>query len=103
MGWESSNRRSELPKDWSKLRQKALKRDAYQCVAEMLDGSRCPEAATEVDHVGDRLNHSMANLRSLCHWHHAKRTAQQSADAQRAKRTAMDKRFRRTEKHPGEL
>lgn len=100
MAWSSSHRRAELPADWATvLRPRTLARDGYRCVALMRDGSRCPATATDVDHIGDRHDHSDNNLQSLCRWHHGRKTAAESAAARRAKRRPL--RRRPEERHPG--
>jgi 5-methylcytosine-specific restriction protein A len=43
----------------------------------------------------------MGNLRSLCSWHHRQKSGAEGAAAKAAKRRAIEKKFRRTEKHPG--
>lgn len=78
-GNSATNRAEELPPDWPAIRQAVLERDGFQCVWKMPSGVRCPNDATDVDHIGSRHNHSMRNLRSLCSPHHAKRTAIQGA------------------------
>lgn len=95
-GWEGSNRRAELPTDWdSAVRPRILARDGYQCA--WLDGGvRCTQRATDVDHIGDKNDHSDANLRAICRWHHGKRTAQQG---NAARKRVSEKR--RPEPHPG--
>lgn len=56
----------------------------------------CAGRSTEVDHIGDKLDHRPANLRGVCHDCHVKRTAQQAADAK-------PKARRSSEQHPGLL
>jgi len=59
-------------KDWKTTREQALARDGKHCV-------QCGAAATEVDHIveiqdgGEEFD--LANLRSLCHRCHARKTA----------------------------
>jgi 5-methylcytosine-specific restriction endonuclease McrA len=101
--WEGSDRRSRLPADWSKIRLRVLRRDAGRCTALDEAGARCVEVATDVDHIKPGDDHSMGNLRSLCSWHHRKKSGAEGAAAQRAKRRAIEKKFRRTEQHPGLL
>jgi 5-methylcytosine-specific restriction endonuclease McrA len=101
--WEGSDRRSRLPADWSKIRLRVLRRDAGRCTALDEAGARCVEVATDVDHIKPGDDHSMGNLRSLCTWHHRKKSGAEGAAAQRAKRRAIEKKFRRTEQHPGLL
>ncbi|MFG2923896.1 hypothetical protein ACGFYA_20600 [Streptomyces sp. NPDC048305] len=45
----------------------------------------------------------MENLRSLCSYHHRIKSSQEGAAAKNAKRRAIEKKFRRTEQHPGLL
>lgn len=78
--WESSNRRAELPADWPTLRQQTLERDEHRCTWRTA-GRRCPDQATDVDHIGDKDDHRLENLRSLCSPHHKARTARQATAA----------------------
>jgi 5-methylcytosine-specific restriction endonuclease McrA len=83
MAWTSRGR--DLPPGWPAIRAAVLARDGHRCTAIRADGTRCPETTRlEVDHIGDRHDHRPANLRTLCHWHHAYRTAAQSHAARRA-------------------
>lgn len=86
MAW-SQRRRRELPPDWSTLRRRVLRRDGWRCTW-IVDGSRCPAWATDVDHIGDRHDHRLLNLRALCQYHHSRRTIAQSVAARQAKATA---------------
>ncbi|MEU0344227.1 hypothetical protein ABZ092_36135 [Streptomyces bobili] len=45
----------------------------------------------------------MENLRSLCSYHHKVKSSREGAAAKNAKRRAIEKKFRRTEQHPGLL
>ncbi|WJN62543.1 HNH endonuclease [Streptomyces phage phiScoe1] len=101
--WEGSDRRSRLPADWPKIRLRVLRRDAGQCTALNQAGERCGEVATDVDHIRPGDDHSMENLRSLCSWHHRKKSGAEGAAAKAARRRAMAKRFDRREQHPGLL
>lgn len=87
------SRRSPLPANWSQLRAMCFHRDGYRCVATTLQGERCPERATDCDHIGPHDDHSLSNLRSLCHRHHALITARQAA-------AARPRRNRPKEQHP---
>jgi hypothetical protein len=82
--WAGSTRKSTLPVDWDRLRKVCFKRDGYQCTWVMEDGFRCPMPATDCDHIEDRDDHSLANLRSLCADHHLKRTSKQAYKAKMA-------------------
>jgi 5-methylcytosine-specific restriction enzyme A len=98
--WENSRRREELPDDWPKIRARVLKRDGYRCTWLMRSGRRCKQPGTEVDHIGDKHDHSEANLRTLCAHHHTERTGEQAAQAAAAWRA---KGRRPPEQHPGSL
>ncbi|WP_405944744.1 HNH endonuclease [Streptomyces sp. NBC_00932] len=100
MPWSSSNRRAELPPDWSAIRARVLARDGHQCRGRMRDGSRCPTTSgLEVDHIGDRHDHTDLNLQTLCSWHHKAKTRSESLAARR--RRPPDRRARPAESHPG--
>lgn len=81
--WEGSTRKETLPVDWDRLRRACLNRDGHRCTW-MDKGRRCPEPATDVDHVGNRDDHRLRNLRALCSGHHLKRTSQQAYQAKMA-------------------
>lgn len=89
-------RTAPLPPGWARIRAAVLERDGHRCTWRD-DGVRCIEAATDVDHIGDPNDHRPANLRSLCGWHHDRRTAQQAAAA----RARLPKMARPAERHPG--
>jgi 5-methylcytosine-specific restriction endonuclease McrA len=86
----TERRRSPLPRNWPQLRQHVLGRDGHVCT---LGYDGCLVLATEVDHVGDRDDHSPDNLRSACSRCHATRTGRQGA--------AKTRRRREPEPHPG--
>jgi 5-methylcytosine-specific restriction protein A len=98
MSWDDSRRRSELPANWStEIVPRIKKRDGNRCTWITRNGHRCAETThLEVDHIGDKHDHSDGNLRTLCHYHHKQRTAQQSAAARRP-----PSQRRPPEKHPG--
>lgn len=102
-GWNGSSRRDRLPPDWPIIRKRVLKRDGWLCQWRMTDGSKCHADANEVDHVKRGDDHELRNLRSLCKWHHAKKSAGEGASAGWAKKRQIDQRFRRSEDHPGLL
>lgn len=99
MAWEGSTRRETLPPDWLEIRQKVFARDGYRCTAILPDGRRCPGPAQECDHIGDRLDNSLGNLRSLCTPHHQHRSSSQGG---RASAEARKKRYRHPKKRPAE-
>ena len=81
--WAGSTRKETLPADWERLRQACFKRDGYRCTW-FDQGQRCPAPATDCDHINDRNDHSLRNLRSLCGPHHARRTSKQAHEAKKA-------------------
>lgn len=96
MAWSNApggSRRSPLPPHWGQLRAVVFQRDGYQCTATTLQGERCPDAATDCDHIGTHDDHRLVNLRSLCHRHHALVTGRQAA-------AARPRRNRPKEQHP---
>lgn len=96
MGWESSDRRKFLPKDWEKRREARFRLDGYQCTATNANtGDRCTQPAEECDHVRGRGNHDLTNLRSLCSWHHMQKTQREAAAARAASSKKIAARFRR--------
>jgi len=95
MAWEGSTRRSTLSRDWPVRRRRVLRRDPLCVLCEQ-------RPSTEVDHIGDRHDHSEANLRGLCTPCHQGRSGRQGGQAggqARAARAAS--RFRPVEPHPG--
>ena len=103
MAWEGSTRKESLPPNWQKLRAERFKIDGFRCTQRDVYGERCEEPAQECDHHGDRLDHRIQNLRSLCSWHHQKKSSRQGAQARYAKKRAFENKFRRTETHPAFL
>lgn len=103
-GWQGSDRRSRLPPDWeSKIRPRILRRDGHRCTARDQDGDRCPERATDVDHVRRGDIHEDWNLVAICTWHHSRKSSREGAQAAARKKAAANRKFRRSETHPGLL
>ena len=104
MAWETSDRRARLPKDWTKIREKALERDGFRCTWEdWIEGKkvRCKSRAKDVDHRIPGDDHSMGNLRSLCEPHHDAKTARESGAGRSKRRKEIRARFaREPELHP---
>ena len=102
--WYDSNRKSRLPPNWSSLAAKVRRRDGDRCTwVYLLDGERvrCGETARlEVDHIRNDDNHSMSNLRTLCHDHHAQKTQGESWRSRSRNLAKARRKFRRTEEHP---
>lgn len=101
-GWQNSDRRDFLPANWEQLRQERFRIDGYRCTGKNdSDGSRCTGPAEECDHIGRRTDHRIEMLRSLCEWHHARKSSAEGARARHAILRANSQKFRRTEAHPG--
>lgn len=96
MGWETSDRKAELPHDWQTRRVRVLRRDAYECQARDSRGIPCLAPANQVDHVEPGPDHSLDNLRALCRWHHARKSSAEGAAARRPR----PRRAREPETHP---
>jgi 5-methylcytosine-specific restriction protein A len=94
MAWaRHGSRTAPLPPNWRTIRAAVLVRDQHRCV---LPGCTTPTDRVQVDHMGDPSDHSYDQLRTLCHGHHAERTAEQAA--------AVRHRYRErrpAEQHPG--
>jgi 5-methylcytosine-specific restriction protein A len=100
--WSNSDRRSRLPPDWEKIRKRVLRRDNRECQQELPDGGGiCGEYATDVDHIDAGDDHRESNLQALCGPHHRSKSSREGAQALKAKRTKISKRFVITEEHPG--
>ena len=105
MAWEGSTRRARLPRNWPALRKQRLEIDEYRCTWPLPSGARCPEPATDVDHLEEMADvDRIEALRSLCGPHHLQKTGR-FAGSRSAKRRAViaAKRFRPRERHPGLL
>ncbi|QES29195.1 HNH endonuclease [Streptomyces venezuelae] len=99
--WSSSDRRFRLPPDWPQIRKRILRRDGHRCTARDNYGVRCAELATDVDHIIPGDDHREPNLQSLCGWHHRVKSSREGGAAKAAVRRRHERRFRRTEDHPG--
>jgi 5-methylcytosine-specific restriction endonuclease McrA len=99
MAWQTSDRKSRLPSDWSTRRVRVLRRDGYRCQARDSTGQKCEAPANQCDHVKPGDDHSLDNLQALCSWHHGRKS---SAEGAAARRPAVS-RYRRPEAHPGAL
>lgn len=89
--WASSNRRHELPSNWPDIVRTVKRRDPA-CT-----WPGCDQPATDVDHIGNKHDHRLGNLRGLCSPHHRERTASQARAAHAA---AYAKAKRPTPVHP---
>ncbi len=98
MAWDGSQRKSQLPDDWSHRRMAVLRRDGYQCQWRT-DGVRCGRPASDVDHIKRGDDHSHGNLQSLCSWHHDRKSSAEGAAARKPKRSM----YLPAEVHPADL
>ncbi len=96
MGWETSDRKAELPRGWATIRTRILRRDGYRCQAKLTTGKLCGASANQVDHIIPGLDHSDANLRALCRWHHDRKSAREGVAARAPRPT----KARPPESHP---
>lgn len=91
--WASSNRRADLPPDWSRRRDRVIARDPVCTIRTHCHG----DLSTEADHIGASTDHRLEMLRGACTPCHKART---NAQAQQA-RGAGPLRRRPPEAHPG--
>lgn len=96
-GWEGSTRRQTLPANWYReIRPAVIARDR-SCRWPTPGGGVCGDpGANQVDHIGDRDDHSLGNLQLLCEAHHRFKSAQQGG-------LAGGRIGRPRGKHPGML
>ena len=84
MAWETSNRRSRLPRDWEARRRIVVARDRGRCQA-LIAGIQCPSEGVEVDHIQAGDTHDLTNLQLLCKSCHAWKTRGEAAAGLRAR------------------
>jgi len=94
--WAGSDRKARLPPDWEARRAFVLRRDGWQCT-ELVRDVRCPQIATDVDHIIPGDDHSYGNLTSLCGPHHDLKSSREGAAAKARIRNA---KRRPPETHP---
>lgn len=100
--WQGSTRRVTLGKTYHRNRALVMRRDGRRC--QLRTPGICIGAATECDHVGDRLDHSVENMRAACHPCHLDRSSRQGGQAAgQARKARAAARFREPERHPGLL
>lgn len=99
-GWQGSDRKSRLPPNWPALRKQRLELDHWKC-RWIVNGRRCGEPATDVDHIVPNDDDSMNNLRSLCSAHHRHKSGQEGARGRARKLEAVREKYRKPESaHP---
>lgn len=90
-------RSSPLPKDWEQRKRRRFEADGYQCTEILANGKRCAGDGTlECDHIGDPKDHRHEMLRTMCGWHHHRKT---SAQANACRKRVTQRRPK--EPHPG--
>jgi hypothetical protein len=75
-----------------------MERCGGRCEVIKKNGRRCWDDATDVDHIQHGDDHSLANLRGICTWHHRKKSSQEGNEAQAAQRALLK---HPVETHPG--
>lgn len=98
VSWRSSDRAARLPRDWEERRAFVRARADGRCEALLRDGSRCPAAGSECDHVARGDDHGTDNLQWLCSWHHKRKTR---VEARRELEAARARNAPRARRHPG--
>jgi 5-methylcytosine-specific restriction enzyme A len=96
----ASRRVAPLPGNWKTTRRRILDRDNHQCTA-AINGQRCPNRATDVDHVVPAHQGGTDdddNLASLCDDCHKRKTG---AEASRVWWAKAPRKTRKPEPHPG--
>lgn len=91
--WGNSTRSATLPPDWPCRRKRVLRRDKGLC--QIRYPGYCTVKATQVDHVGHRMDHSMANLQGAC------AECNQRKNVLTRARTPGVSEKRKPERHPG--
>lgn len=80
--WASSNRRAELPANWTtEIVPRIKRRDRYRC--QECGGAICGNEKLEVDHIGDPMDHSDSNLQTLGFVCHRRKTLREARNRSR--------------------
>jgi len=96
-----------LPADWPALRLACLTRDGWQCKVTIDTASgpvRCPETATDADHLDRTGPDELWNLGAKCRAHHQQKSGREGAAQSNAQQAAMRKAKvnpRIARQHPG--
>jgi 5-methylcytosine-specific restriction enzyme A len=109
-GWQGSTRKATLPRGWTTIRRRILRRDPL-CQWGSQPGDHelspvpaggCSARSTDVDHTASRDDHRDEVLRGLCSAHHLTRSSHQGGRAYaQAAATRKAARYRTPEQHPG--
>lgn len=95
--FETSDRRSRLPRNWSTIRKRILRRDRVCQVC-------LNNYATEVDHILPGDDHADTNLQGICRYCHSRKSAREGGLATGVSRRAIvEARKRPQEQHPSGL
>lgn len=98
--WQGSTRRATLGREFFRNRELVLRRDGRRC--QIRTPGVCTDVANQADHIGDRLDHSLENMRAACPECHQHRSSQQGGQAiGRKLRARAAARKRPQEPHPG--
>lgn len=100
MAWDTSHRRTQLPRNWEDLRRQARTR-AHGICEHTTNGTRCTHTGTELHHTGDNTDHRLETLEWICTNCHKQETQAQAQAARRA--TYIEARKRTPETHPGTI
>lgn len=101
-GWQGSTRRATLDREFFRNRELVLRRDGRRC--QLAIPGVCTGVANQADHIGDRLDHRLENLRAACPECHQRRSSEQGGQAYaRRARARVASRKRPAEPHPGQL
>ena len=99
MGWETSDRRQRLPRNWP-----AICKRVYSLYGGVCANPDCDSRASEVDHIVPGDDHSLGNLQPLCGPHHREKTLREAHAANRQKQAELRALKKRPqESHPGSL
>jgi hypothetical protein len=102
--WQGSDRAKRLPRDWPARRRFVMDRAGWRCQWMRTDtGDRCPELATDCDHITPGDNHDVANLQALCGYHHSVKSGREGRAGSDADRQPGGRwsRMRERPTHPG--
>ena len=109
MPWDTSTRRTSLPKDWHARRARTKRQADGRCQHTEPDGTRCTWTSPQrgsgqpdghADHINREAGDEQTNLQWLCPDHHNAKSSTEGHAAMREQRTAGR---HPAERHPGLL